>query len=198
MTVIQDEQLLDAALGQFLHLGLRRTTTDDIARAAGVNRATLYRRLGDKNAIIRATLLREVQRFIEEIRAYVGRYDTFEEQMSRGLARTVIGIRRHSLVNRMLSLQEYDALASMTVNASGPLDLATDFITSLVDQSIEAFGVQVRGDKDVAAAIAARLIHSLALLPDAPPRLTTERELRDFAAGYLVPMLTVTAPSSAT
>jgi len=191
MTLIQDEALLDAAMEQFLYLGLRRTTTDDIAKAAGVNRATLYRRLGDKDAIIRATLLREVAGFIEEIREYVAGYDTFEEQMSRGFARTVLGIREHPLVRRMLSLQEYDVLASMTVDATGALDLGVAFISQLVEESVRTFGVRLRGEASISAAMVARLIHSLALIPGAQPELATEDELRAFTARYLLPTLIV-------
>src|SRR6185437_16148619 len=36
------QQLLDAALAQFADSGFQATSVDDIARAAGVSRATLY------------------------------------------------------------------------------------------------------------------------------------------------------------
>jgi AcrR family transcriptional regulator len=53
------EVALDAAAACYLRLGVARTTANDIAREAGVSRATLYRRHGSHEAIFLAVLHRE-------------------------------------------------------------------------------------------------------------------------------------------
>ena len=50
--------VLDAAAGCYLTLGVTKTTASDIARAAGMSRATLYRRFGSHEAIFMAVLER--------------------------------------------------------------------------------------------------------------------------------------------
>lgn len=55
------DQVLDAALALFIESGLRRTTMDDVAGKAGIGRATLYRRFGDKHQLVQAVILRECQ-----------------------------------------------------------------------------------------------------------------------------------------
>ncbi len=50
------ERLPDAALAQFEDMGLRRTTIEDIAKRAGVDRVTVYRRLGSKDDVIQSRL----------------------------------------------------------------------------------------------------------------------------------------------
>jgi len=47
------ELILDAALVQFLRFGFRRTAMEDVAREAGVSRATLYTCFRNKDAIFR-------------------------------------------------------------------------------------------------------------------------------------------------
>ncbi|MEA2128635.1 MAG: hypothetical protein QOJ85_1526, partial [Solirubrobacteraceae bacterium] len=44
--------LLDAALGQFAQRGFHATVVDDIARAAGVSRATLYQYFDSREQIV--------------------------------------------------------------------------------------------------------------------------------------------------
>lgn len=51
--------VLDAAAGCYLRLGVAKTTAADIARAAGISRATLYRRYGGHEPIFLAVLERE-------------------------------------------------------------------------------------------------------------------------------------------
>jgi AcrR family transcriptional regulator len=51
--------VLDAAAACYLRLGVGRTTAADIARSAGISRATLYRRHGTHEAIFLAVLTRE-------------------------------------------------------------------------------------------------------------------------------------------
>src|SRR5690348_10128663 len=58
-------RVLDAAARLFAEKGAGDTTMDDIARAAGVGRATLYRRYPDRASIALA-LLDEHERALQE------------------------------------------------------------------------------------------------------------------------------------
>ena len=50
------ERILDAARGQLSEFGLRRTSLDDIAKAAQVGRATLFRRFPGREALFLVVL----------------------------------------------------------------------------------------------------------------------------------------------
>lgn len=56
---IPEEQILDAAYDRLLAVGMRKMSMADIARRAGVSRATLYRRWPNVNAIVGALTTRE-------------------------------------------------------------------------------------------------------------------------------------------
>ncbi|MTV25850.1 helix-turn-helix transcriptional regulator [Nitriliruptoraceae bacterium ZYF776] len=47
-------RILAAAVERFSLFGIRRTTMDDVAAAAGIGRATLYRRFSGRDEIVRA------------------------------------------------------------------------------------------------------------------------------------------------
>ncbi|MGD0391875.1 MAG: TetR/AcrR family transcriptional regulator [Acidimicrobiales bacterium] len=55
------DEILDAASECYLRLGVSKTTAEDIARSAGISRATLYRRCGSHEAIFLAVLTREAE-----------------------------------------------------------------------------------------------------------------------------------------
>lgn len=59
--------LLDAARGVFAEYGARRANMDDVARAAGVSRSTLYRSYPTKDDLLGAVVLRELDAFFEEL-----------------------------------------------------------------------------------------------------------------------------------
>lgn len=50
-----EEKILDAAIRTFLRYGARKTSMNDIAKAAGVSRQTLYDLFGGKEELIRAS-----------------------------------------------------------------------------------------------------------------------------------------------
>ena len=60
------DALLDAARDVFEEYGARRANVDDIARAAGISRSTLYRRFPNKEALLEAVVDRETGRFFDE------------------------------------------------------------------------------------------------------------------------------------
>lgn len=63
--------VLDAAAGCYLRLGVTKTTAADIASAAGISRATLYRRFGSHETIFMAVLERESVAMAAEASAHL-------------------------------------------------------------------------------------------------------------------------------
>src|SRR5579859_2503594 len=64
---LREERLLDAAATLLVRWGYRKTTIDDVAREAGVGKGTIYLHWKDKNALFRAVIRREQQRYDEEL-----------------------------------------------------------------------------------------------------------------------------------
>jgi len=65
------ERILDAAADTFLRQGVAGTSMDDIARAAGCSRATVYRYFDDREALRIAFVHRETRRIGAEVEAAV-------------------------------------------------------------------------------------------------------------------------------
>ncbi|QLY30576.1 TetR/AcrR family transcriptional regulator [Nocardia huaxiensis] len=185
-----DVRIKEAALEQFALVGIRRTSADDIAKRAGVNRATLYRRVGGREQITRAALAHEVRRTLARIEARIGAIEDPLERHTRGFVVTVTTLRDHPLLRRLFAVDREEILVWLTLEAGEILRIATAFVTAQTETARTQLGLP--GDDRAAfyAATVVRLIHSLVLTPDAPPLLDSEAELRDYAVRYLQPLLT--------
>jgi AcrR family transcriptional regulator len=77
------EAILDAAAELFADRGFDGARVDEIARAARVNKATLYYQIGDKEALYHAVLERSFRRTADEVEAAMGQSGDCEEQLRR-------------------------------------------------------------------------------------------------------------------
>ena len=67
----KEARILDAAAQVLLRYGYDKTTMDDVARAAGVSKSTIYARWKNKEALLEAVLWHEGRRYTEEWLAQV-------------------------------------------------------------------------------------------------------------------------------
>ncbi|MCV7314176.1 helix-turn-helix transcriptional regulator [Mycolicibacillus parakoreensis] len=193
-TARDEGPILEAALEQFALTGVRRTSTDDIARRAGVNRATLYRRLGTKNAIVNAAFLYEAGRVLAAIDAEVGDVgagaDGAHGYIERFFVITVSALRSNRLLRQLLAVDREETLRGLTVGAADVLEVSSQYLAGKIHRIREHIGGSTDGAEIAAiSGMLARLTQSLLVTPDGPPPTRTEAEMRRFARVVLVPML---------
>lgn len=75
------EAILDAASEVFADKGYEGARVDELAQAAGVNKATLYYQIGDKEALYHAVLTRVMTRTADEVCAAVAEKSGCEEKI---------------------------------------------------------------------------------------------------------------------
>ncbi|KLO25502.1 hypothetical protein ABW16_22740 [Mycolicibacter heraklionensis] len=191
-----DARILQAALEQFALTGVRRTSTDDIARRAGVNRATLYRRLGAKKEIVAAAFLYEAGRVLTQIDSGTGVLADqptdaeIDDYIVRFCTITLITVRENRLLLQLLEVDSDETLRALTVGAGNVVELASAFLAERIRMVRERSG----GSTDPAeigslSAVLARLTQSLLLTPDGPPQVRTREEMAAFSAAVLVPLI---------
>lgn len=77
------DTILDAAAEVFAEKGFDGARVDELARAAGVNKATLYYQIGDKEALYHAVLERVFRRTADELEAALAGVSDGEERIRR-------------------------------------------------------------------------------------------------------------------
>lgn len=182
------EQILDAAREQFMTFGLRRSTVDDVAKRAKVSRVTVYRRIGNKEALVSACLLREYRRFVGEVDEVVATLPTMEDRIVEGFVVVLRLIREHPLIGGLMRLEPEMMLPFLTLE-SGPAFLAMrGYLTDRLRRAQRAEG-KGEGDPTPVAELMVRITVSFLLNPVSCFELEDDEHVRDFARRYLVPLL---------
>jgi AcrR family transcriptional regulator len=88
------DPVLDAAADCYLRIGVAKTTAAEIARAAGISRATLYRRYPGNEAIFLAVLTRESEEMAADAGAHLAGIDDPSERVLEGMMFAIGEIRR--------------------------------------------------------------------------------------------------------
>ncbi len=115
-----DDIILDAAEDCFTTFGVRRTTVEDIATAAGVSRITVYRRIGSRDRIVLAVLLRIVDRYLTRLRPRLLAQPTLGEAIVVLVRSTVRAARRDDL-SLLFASEERGAAGAPIPGAMPPL-----------------------------------------------------------------------------
>ncbi|MET7366603.1 TetR family transcriptional regulator [Streptomyces sp. NPDC005566] len=182
------EQILDAAREQFMTFGLRRSTVDDVAKRAKVSRVTVYRRIGNKDSLVSACLLREYRRFVMDVDDAVAALPTMEDRLVAGFAAVLQHIREHPLVGGLLKLEPEIMLPFLTLE-SGPAFLAMrEYLADRLRHAQRAEG-RPETDPTPVAELMVRVTVSFLLNPVSCFELDDDEQVRAFARRYLVPLL---------
>ena len=178
--------VLEAAVSMIVTIGWQRLTMADVAKRAGVARATVYRHFATKDDLRRAVGAREVQKFLLDLLELRSTAPDVESGMVAGVRHTINEVRTNPLIAR---LRETDREFLMDVlSRDDILTFATQFCAQM-------WRTQLYGDDEIADAdwkhllmvseITVRVSLSLALNPNTSTDLGTEEGARDFVSRFM-------------
>ncbi|MGW0323526.1 TetR/AcrR family transcriptional regulator [Nocardia sp. NPDC003183] len=184
-----EERILDAALVQFERVGVRKTTIEDIAKAADVDRATVYRRIGSRDDVVSAAFEREVRRLLADLGEIPARHDTFDDIVVDVFTTVITRWRAHPLVERLLTLEADRLLPQLTVDGASFFLLSVAASTEILRKVLEDSRFPDIPDLSARVEVVCRVVHSLILQPVGTIDTGSEQALAAFARTYVVPIL---------
>lgn len=192
-----DEKIMDAALDRILQLGIRRSSLEDIARRAGINRITIHRRFAGKDKLVEAVIERETRRMLDEVTAIAEAADGVDAQIEETTLHVLLQTRIHRLVTHLLRVAPDEALSFYTVQGEHLVGLGIDYISGMLTYAQNA-GLIDRYDPRPVAELVARLAHSLMLTPgnSGGTDFTDPDQARAFVRTTIVPLMKHGIPGS--
>jgi AcrR family transcriptional regulator len=128
-------RILDAAEALLVRFGYRRTTVDDVARAAGVGKGTVYLYWPSKMELVATVLTRQSAEMLAEQLAVV-RADPAEVRLHRSMRRTFLQIMGRPLA-KAFATYDYSVLGEvLTESRSG-----AQFVTGKLDTTVRYLAV---------------------------------------------------------
>ena len=179
-----EQRVVDALLACIARWGMSKTTVEDVAREAGISRATVYRLFPKgKDAMVRASIRAEVARMMSVISAELVAAETLEDCLVTAMTQSTSFIRANDAFS-YLRAHEPEAVESYL--AFDRLDGVFGLSGSLVARSLQRF----LGPSDAydVGVWTARLVVSYLLLPadgvDLGDEATARRIVRDLHAPW--------------
>ena len=187
-------RILDAAADLFCRLGIQRVTMEEVARAAGVARVTIYRRFATKDVLIEQVVRREFRRYFDQFLRDIKQARTAADRVVRrvrqlparhprqladrrpagggaDLAGPVPGPRRRAAPSGRCASSWPGSSAASRQRAPFPTDLEVDLVAEMMVRISTSFLVTPTGVVD----------------------LDDDEQVADIARRFLVPMIETTS-----
>ncbi len=108
-------RIVDGALECLARQGIAKTTVDDIARAARLSRATVYRTFPrGKEGILAAVVETEVARLFSSLAVAMGEATDLEDVLVAGMVESARGLRDHAALSYLLAHEPGAVLPYLT------------------------------------------------------------------------------------
>jgi len=183
------DQILKAARTLFVKHGLRRTSLDDIAAAAGIGRATLFRRYTNRDTLVTALIDKELASALNKIEEHSTAASSDPKQaFIAGFLAFIDIVRTNDLLHELLRSDPETVLPLMTIAGQDAVAIGRMFAQEKLEAINEA-GVELTARPEQLAEMLARIGHSLALTPETVLPINDDDALAEFARNTLIPMV---------
>lgn len=158
---VQD-RLLAAAYDCVARFGLGKTTVEDVARASGISRATVYRYFpGGREDLLRETVAWEIARFFGELADHVRGAPDLVALLSGGLVFAHRAVDEHDVLQKILESEPERLLPLLSTEARRTLPFIAAFLHPYLAVEAEEGRLRPGLDPEHAADYLARGILSL-------------------------------------
>lgn len=152
-----DARVTDAALECFGRFGIAKTTMEDVARKAGISRATLYRQVQSREDLLHATIRAEARRVTGRVEDATAGSPSTPDLLAGVLHVLAAELDSHEVLGALLETEPERILGPLSEDQPYILALIAQMCGPAVRRSIEA-GELRRSDADATVDYVARMV----------------------------------------
>lgn len=180
-----EERIIDGALRAIARWGVAKTTLDDVARDAGVSRATLYRVFpGGKDLLLAAVVRRELARFFDALTLRMAAATTLEGVLVAVMAEAIEQLHGHDAL-RFLVRHEPELVVPHV--SFSRLDRVLETAGELIAPHLRPWLSE--GEALRAAEWVARIVLSYAVAPPPAPEASGHDHITRLVRAFVLPGL---------
>ena len=178
-------RLLDAAEGCLEQFGPQKTSMEDVARAAGMSRATVYRYFENRDALLLGVASRQSSALAAEAMNYLAQFNTISDWMVEGLLFTLREIPRRPVFASLVTSLDSRASGSLFLGSTGLVQIGVNVLQPMFANA-KAQGL-LRDDVDPEMLVE-WLLRMLWTYLNAPSQVATDEEgMRKLFRMMLIP-----------
>jgi AcrR family transcriptional regulator len=179
----QRVRLVDAALWCISRQGIAKTTLDDVARAAGCSRATVYRAFpGGKEGLLAAVVDTEVARFFTALAPPMAAAEDLEAVLVSGMKAAAVAITEHPALSFVLEQEPELLLPHLAfTHLDNVLEVSSTFTAPFLGRWLD------HEEARRVAQWAARIVLSYLSCPVEGVDVTDEAAVRHLVRTFMLP-----------
>ncbi|MBW2274353.1 MAG: TetR/AcrR family transcriptional regulator [Deltaproteobacteria bacterium] len=180
-------RLLDAAESCFSKFGLTKTTMEDVAKAAGMSRATVYRYFKNRDDLLMGVVEREARGAAAEIERRLRGIRNPGEYIVEGIVQALDIVPKRPALS-MLFLADTVGMASRLLTTSERMvDIALELVVPVIEPARRKGLLRDNVETEVMIEWTFRIISSFLTVPS--PLADSEEEMRALLRRMLLPAL---------
>lgn len=180
-----DREVTDAALVCFGRYGIAKTTMEDVAREAGISRATLYRQVDSRDVLLHATIRAEARRITALVEEATAGVTETPELLAAVLRVLAAELAEHEVLHHLLETEPEQLLAPLSEDQPFVLEIIGGYCGPAVRRSIEV-GELDRTDADATVDYVSRMLVLFAAERSDRVDLSTAEGCRDIVANEIL------------
>ena len=146
------ERILEAGYACVARYGLAKTTVEDVARASGMSRATLYRYFpGGRDQLLRDVIAWETGRFFGRLAEAVAGAPDFPSLLEEALVFAHRAVEEHEVLQKVLQTEPERLLPQLTVESERILVFIRRFLVPYLEREELREGVEPEEAADYVA-----------------------------------------------
>lgn len=183
------DRLLDAAESCLTRFGLAKTTVEDVAQAAGLSRATVYRQFGSRDALLLAVAARDAERVARRAQQDLRRFDDVGSWIVEGILFCLREIPKQPILAQFLAPQELGAASRMVLTSDRMLAIGSEILRPMFEPARREGLLHEDLELDALMEWVLRILMSYLAVPG--PASRTEDEVRRLLQTLLLPAVLV-------
>jgi AcrR family transcriptional regulator len=141
------ERLLDAAEGCLEQFGPQKTSMEDVARAAGMSRATVYRYFENRDALLLGVASRQAATLATEAINFLAEFNTISDWLVEGCLFTLREIPKRPVFASLVTSLDSSASSKILLGSSGMIHIGVNVLRPMFANAKQQ-GL-LRGDIDL-------------------------------------------------
>ena len=122
------ERLLDAAEGCLEQFGPQKTSMEDVARAAGMSRATVYRYFENRDALLLGVASRQAADLATEAMAFLAQFATLSDWLVEGCLFTLREIPKRPVFASLVTSLDSSAASKLLLGSTGMIQIGVNVL----------------------------------------------------------------------
>ena len=122
------ERLLDAAEDCLAQFGPQKTSMEDVARAAGMSRATVYRYFENRDALLLGVASRQAANLATEAIAFLPQFNTISDWIVEGCLFTLREIPKRPVFASLVTSLDSSAASKLLLGSTGMIQIGVNVL----------------------------------------------------------------------